>query len=748
MEFNKYQSTLEQLQLDSLPDEVREDFYECLNIPFIKWMISPDRPRAKDLERDDKGRIIVDIVHPHILEDMDYFRPTAIHFQKTGRFTDLKPNSNPNSAFGKWILEEARRCREGYVRESDGEWVTGNMYFFMNYFPIAQTKTIAGSKKGKRIVDFPEMWDGIYLRFHYIEQAQHGGKYDWRGGRNGSEVSSRGKSKSYTMASILTKYFFLGESEEIKNAVKVLAIAYSSEYLIKDGILNKFQSCLDFLADNTQFPHIMLKNSLQEMSWVMGWKDINNIRHGTLNEVTGVAVKDDVGKIRGKRQNFIVLEEFGNFKNVRELYNLLIPSLTEGDYSFGTLYAIGTSGDNESNFQQTIELIYNPEGYRMYALPNVWDKPGEGRKMITFFFPEYVDRKGYYDENGNSNVTGALVEILYDRYRIKYNTTDINSIVRNIAERPITPTEALMRSKGNKFPVNDLNQRLAQLDANSKEWDDVYVGELYIDGNGEVQFKPTNDSPIRQYPIDNNMTAGALEIFAMPEKDSRGKVFSNRYIGGLDPIDFDQTTSSTSLYSTFIFDLFTDTIVAEYTGRKEYADENYEVSRLLCLFYNATLLYENNLKGTFAYFSRMSSLSLLADTPEYLVSKLNYKIGGIGNQAKGIRAIQSVNSYADDLIREWLIQPETVVVKDENGEDVEITRRHLYSLRNRALLQEMIQYNPYGNFDRIRSLGMVMLYREAFRILYNGDVRHDDTDYVDKSMDPFFLKNFGFVQTN
>ena len=60
---------------------------------------------------------------------MDYFRPSAIHFQKYGCYTNLKPNANPNSEYGKWIREEIRRCYEGYIRKSDGEWITGYMYF-------------------------------------------------------------------------------------------------------------------------------------------------------------------------------------------------------------------------------------------------------------------------------------------------------------------------------------------------------------------------------------------------------------------------------------------------------------------------------------------------------------------------------------------------------------------------------------------------------------------------------------------
>ena len=102
--FNKYQSSLEDLRINDYPQEVQEQFFDFINnVPFIKWLISPTRLKAKDLPRDKEGRIKIDLTKPHILEDMDYFRPAAIHYQKYGCYTKLRPNANPNSEFGKWI---------------------------------------------------------------------------------------------------------------------------------------------------------------------------------------------------------------------------------------------------------------------------------------------------------------------------------------------------------------------------------------------------------------------------------------------------------------------------------------------------------------------------------------------------------------------------------------------------------------------------------------------------------------------
>ena len=110
MKFNKCQTPLEELHLDSYPNEIQEQFWDYLNnVPFIKWMVSPDRPYVHELPRDDQGRAIIDVTHPPILENSDFFRSTAKVWEETGSYTKLRPNRNPNSDFGRWLREERRR---------------------------------------------------------------------------------------------------------------------------------------------------------------------------------------------------------------------------------------------------------------------------------------------------------------------------------------------------------------------------------------------------------------------------------------------------------------------------------------------------------------------------------------------------------------------------------------------------------------------------------------------------------------
>tara|TARA_R110000751_G_scaffold68368_1_gene139270 strand:- start:1525 stop:3876 length:2352 start_codon:yes stop_codon:yes gene_type:complete len=764
-EFNIIQTELTTDLLDEMPREEKQDLLDSIDsIMFVQNLASPTRNQVKDLTRwdnpllpaastdpeqsirkpDSTGRIAVDLTNPHILTDMDYFRPSAIHHEKNGCYTKLFPNKNSNSLYFKFWQEEARRCREGYVREYDGEWIPGNYYFQLNYAPLLRAEIIKGTKQADRLEGFAYVYDADYWFFHYCEQARALGMH-------GANLKRRGCGYSVKASNMLAKNFVLGDTTKAREKVKSFAIANEKEYLIKDGILNKYVSVIDWCATHTPWPRIRsLKDSLNDMHWRMGWKDNQRgIERGVLNEVMGVTLKNDPQKARGKRGALVLWEEAGKFNDFLTAWQIARPSVEESGFAFGFMMAGGTGGVEGGAFEGLEEIFYNSSGYNIHSMPNVFDKNTNGKGQCAFFFGTYLNYRGKMDKNGNSDVIGALIQINKERTKVKYGSSDVNTIVQKKAEEPITPQEAIMRTEGTAFPVADLRDYLESIAPELNSFiDSHYVGSLTYGDDGLLKWVNEADlSPIRDFPfkVKGGLNSdGAIEIFEMPNKDRDGKVFENRYIGGIDPIDNDYTLGG-SLASIIIFDLWTDKIVAEYTGRPQLAEGFYETCLRLTSFYNASSNYENNLKGLFSYFSNHNALHLLADSPDILRDMEIVKANLFGNRSKGTRTTKEVIGLGKTLQRQWMLTPYEQETYDANtGETISVTIPNLRRIRSIGYIKECIAWNPDINTDRVSAMDMVMILREDRAKMINkfedSRTENSDTFFHD---DPFLDENWG-----
>lgn len=593
--------------LNNAPSDIRSECLDFIeNIEMVRHMTS-ERKYAKDLEQDEKGRIKVDITKPHILEDVDYFRKPALYFKKHGKYTDLYPNPHPKSQYRIFWNKEIDKCINGFVRKSDGEWIPGYYYWYLNYSPINLTKVIEeGSTRADRVKDFPDFWDSDYLFYHYVEQGEANSEY-------GSVLKTRGRGYSFKISSMLDRNFYL-----IKNS-KNFAFASENEYLTNDGLLNKCWDYMEFINDNT--PWIKNRQKKDTISHKRAsYIDGNGVERGYKSEIMGVTTKGNPEKGRGKRGKLLIHEEGGIYPGLLQTWNIARPSIEDGNFTFGYQIVFGTGGTPGSKFEGLEELFYNGGGYRVKTLRNVWDKiKGEG--TCGYFVPEYMNRKGCYDNNGNSNVIKALIEILKERKKIRENASKENALTQEKAERPITPQEAVMRIEGSLFPVDDLKGHLETIMPQMNSFiSEHYIGNLKINNiDGNIEYQPDADSKvIREFPIKDNINkAGAIEIFEMPKTNGEGKIPRFRYYGGIDTYDDDSSTTN-SLGSIFIADILTDRIVAEFTGRPKTANQFYEICLRLLTFYNAIANYENDKKGLFAYFSHKNALSYLADNPQIL----------------------------------------------------------------------------------------------------------------------------------
>lgn len=1030
--------------ISQLPTDVYTDIVESIDqIELLGNLLDPNRLRAHNIPKDTKGRIIVDITKPHILEDTDYFRPLAIYYQKHGRYTDIFPNPSPNSDYRRFWEEQRRRCIDGYVRESDGDWISGYYYFYLNFSPILRTVIVEDNEsksetvRSERIYDFPDFWDGDYMFFHYVEQGERDGEY-------GNVLKTRGRGFSFKVGSMFARnYFFFEKSRSY-------AMASETEFLIKDGILNKAWDVLDWVDENTPYTKAREKKD-QDMhkrasyidrvdklekgfkSEIIGvtlkdnpqkahpystkivtpigiklWKDIivgsqifgntglpinvteihefpesdiytitfndgrmvqasanhewdvvlwksktgtremnliektletkdlipilnlrstssarsikikvNNLiyfdkqdipidayflglmlgdgsfgkandiqshltmKHDDINDIkynipfnirqekysdirnvvfvpngrtiykeldlfdkrsgtkfipdmykynteqirfdiinglldTDGSVTKDFGVIeystksnrmandfiwiirslgigckltskitngeiyyrcyvycepnetrlfnlkrkkelisrkkynsyannkrkyititsieltskepckcvtvdaedslyliedfivtrnsRGKRAKLIGWEESGVFPGLSTAWSIARMSLEDGRRVFGYMCAFGTGGTTGANFDSAIKFFYNPDGYRIKKLRNIYDKT-RGNGECSFFFPEYLNRADCYDKEGNSLVMKALVEIFMDRKKIREGTTDPHALTQEKADRPITPEEAVMRKDGTLFPVSDLKDIRAtivpQLD---KFVSGHYVGDLIINSEGLVKWQPNPSlRVVREFPIKDNLNKiGALEMFELPnDYKPRG-----RYIAGIDPVDDDHSTTN-SLCSMFIFDTFTDRIVAEYTGRPMFANDFYELALRTLKYYNALGNYENDKKGLYSYFSQRGALYLLCDNPKILSDKDMVKGENYGNKKKGTPSGVRTNQWGRRLQRDWMLSKAI-------GED-ESELLNLHKIRSIGYLDECIEWNSDGNFDRVSAMGMCMILREEIR---------------------------------
>lgn len=170
-----------------------------------------------------------------------------------------------------------------------------------------------------------------------------------------------------------------------------------------------------------------------------------------------------------------------------------------------------------------------------------------------------------------------------------------------------------------------------------------------------------------------------------------------------DPYDHDESFTN-SLGSTFIFkrvkagEAWNDVIVAEYSGRPDSAEEYYENVRKLLMFYNARLLFENERKGIYPYFTNKHCDYLLADQPDKVISEI-FKDSKV-QRRKGCHMTKSIRAYGEGLILEWLM------------DEFEPGRPNLERIYSEPLLEELIENDGVKNVDRVIALCMTMLYRE------------------------------------
>lgn len=625
----------------------------------------------------------------------------AANFFKNNKCYTFAPKGTTD--YVQYWERETDRCLNGYT-SPDGQYITGYHYFYLNYSPImkiVQTKYTDKDgnvrTKRERILDFPRFWDYDWYYFNAIEQAEIEGKHM-------AVLKSRQRGYSFKGASMLVRNY------ELIKGSKNFAVASEQKFLIGDGLLTKAWEIMDFIDANTEWAKQRLTSTRMER--VSGYKITDEYgkqtERGYKSSICGITLKNDPERIRGTRGKLVLWEEGGKFPSLLDAWRIEQPSVENDDgIAFGTMIAFGTGGTEGASFDGLKELFYKPKAYNVLSFPNIWDE-GRENTECGFFVPswsnlESFDDNGdyvYMDKDGNSLKEKAVCNLIEQRNKIKDGGASQQSIDRFISERPIRPAEAVLELGKNIFPRKLLIDQLTRIRTNKKLQSMKHVVDLEWDGNGQVKATEKPNGDITNYPLKKgDKPHGSVVIWEYPVKDPP----LGLYIGGCDPYDHDDSFTN-SLGSTFIFkrvragEAWTDVIVAEYSGRPDTAEEYYENVRKLLTFYNARLLFENERKGIYPYFTNKHCDYLLADQPDKIISEV-FKDSKV-QRRKGCHMTKQIRAYGEGLILEWLLDE-----FEEGHPNVE----RVYS---EPLIEELIENDGVRNVDRVIALCMVMIYRE------------------------------------
>lgn len=682
------------------------------------------------------------------------FSPAAKYYEKFGRYDDGDVNSK---YWRDYWTEEKRRCIEGYT--VGGIVITGRQYFLLNHCPIEKTikKTINGKSVTDRGTGFPRFWDEHYNFFWLKEIAKNGisvEEYrklnldfeikieDLGGGKHIIWLKPRGVGASIIGGADSAYNFFN------KKGSKTYNIANDSEFLVKDGILNKFNYIKDFINgyryDNilkkgaSGFYRNMLKTDWDGMHWRSGYI-ANGTEKGYLSEIMGVTLKNDYQKARGKRGIQINFEEFGKAPNIDRAWQIARPSVEEGDEVFGQLIGWGTGGTDGIDFAAMEKMFYSPEEYNCIAIRNQWDE-GLSETHCCYFTPAYKDI-GFIDENGNSLEERAKKH--YEKQRAL--AKDGVNKVQMMAEKPFTPKDAMLNTGSNPFVSAELKDHITHVENLKRLNTNVGCGlpvDLVIDSYGAIKYNINYENkPIDKYPLDSGdkkQIDGCVMIFEPPYKDKKtGEVPNNLYYICHDPYaqdESDATMAERSLGATYVMENINnltrskgDLIVAAYIGRPNDLDTYNSNLFKLSKLYNAPISIEFNRGTVKDYALRFKMLDRLQKGFTFAFLDNTGRKASVSQY--GMNMTKERKSEGILYLRDWLYLP--------RAEDINTGRQilNLHTIYDLGLLYELDRWSG-GNADRISALLIGMYAKKEL------EFSNRKPDLKSSSIDKFFNHSF------
>lgn len=310
--------------------------------------------------------------------------------------------------------------------------------------------------------------------------------------------------------------------------------------------------------------------------------------------------------------SFIIFEEAGKFPNLIESFNYIKPALeTEGETtSFALIF--GTGGEMGKGADQLMKIFYQPSVYNMMEYDDIYSEDynaeDPNRKKVGYFVPAWRYLK--IDDDGN-DLYDESIEFLLNKRELTKTAKESKTFFNEITQFPIYSEEAFLIGDGNVFDSQKINKRLAVVRRN----------KMYEPRRIRLDWIKSGKEFVGVNAVDDD--TGDFLIFEEPQKEE-GKAYPPDFLykAGTDSYDRDQAVGKPSLGSCVMMKGFWKASqtsrkpVARLTYRPDTAEEFYESTAKLCMYYNALNLIEYSNIGIFTWYKNNNLSYLLRERPE------------------------------------------------------------------------------------------------------------------------------------
>jgi len=413
--------------------------------------------------------------------------------------------------------------------------------------------------------------------------------------------------------------------------------------------------------------------------------------------------------IAGTKPRKLIIDEIGKGSFLRGL-QAAIPGFTT-PYGWGCSPILTGTGGDMKKFMDAKSLMFDVENFnfltynnekddkRIHGLfiPASYRMEAKEKSTLGAFLNEPLDSDTHNIEMlvGDAEKAKQITETNLERLK---KAGDRVAYLKEKMYYPMEVDDIFLNEDTNIFDIESAKRqknRLLQQERTGTPVILVHDGEKII-------HEFTDKLPITNFPLKNSDQKDApVVIYEFPIEDPPYGL----YVAGVDPYRQGQSAYSSSLGAVYIYkrmhdltgEKYQDMFVASYCARPDNKDHWNEQARLLIKYYNARALCENDDISFIEYMKSKGDDRYLERQPDWLKEIVP---ATTVRRDYGIhRSSQKIIDYLHTCLKKYM-EEEVYVEKDENGSVIRSVLG-VTKIFDPVLLEEIIQYNDSGNFDRI-----------------------------------------------